>query len=254
MPTAADTAFSIAVVRAEESSLPAEERLFDDPYAALFAAGGAHVAEATQRFLALPLFRELVRLRTRFIDDVVREGLAVGISQVVLLGAGFDARAMRLPEIAARRAAVYEVDLAGQLERKCVLLAAGGVATPAHVAYVPCDFMAPRFEEALGAGLTANGFRAGAGAIFVWEGVIPYIGRAEADRSLAFMARVGGAGTRAAFEFAATLFEPETAEAWTRRNGFTSCRDVGCDELWRRHLRGEPPPFASVCRMGEALI
>src|SRR5262245_2989141 len=52
--TVADTAFSIAVVRAEEASRPDGERLFADPYASAFAAAGAHVAESTQRFLDLP--------------------------------------------------------------------------------------------------------------------------------------------------------------------------------------------------------
>jgi O-methyltransferase involved in polyketide biosynthesis len=41
--TVADTAFSIALVRAEERLRPEPERLFDDPYAAIFAAAGAHV-------------------------------------------------------------------------------------------------------------------------------------------------------------------------------------------------------------------
>ena len=58
----ADTAFSIAVVRAEEALLPEGERLFDDPFAAIFAAAGAHAAESTQRFLDLPFFRDGIRL------------------------------------------------------------------------------------------------------------------------------------------------------------------------------------------------
>src|SRR6516162_8681907 len=97
----ADTAFMTAAVRAEEAARPEAERLFEDPYAAVFAAQGAHVAEATQRFLDLPFLRDGVRLRTRYVDDAVREGLAAGLRQVVLLGAGFDARGLRMPEIAA---------------------------------------------------------------------------------------------------------------------------------------------------------
>jgi hypothetical protein len=85
--TVADTPFSIAVVRAEEGALPANERLFVDPYASAFAAAGAHCAESTQRFLDLPFFRDGIRIRTRFIDDCVRESLAAGLDQVVLLGA-----------------------------------------------------------------------------------------------------------------------------------------------------------------------
>src|SRR5262245_13862369 len=92
MVTVADTAFSIAAVRSQERDLPSDEQLFEDPYAALFVARGAHAAEATQRFLDLPVFREGIRLRTRYIDEAVRAGIAAGLRQLVLLGAGFDAR------------------------------------------------------------------------------------------------------------------------------------------------------------------
>src|SRR6478736_3476885 len=139
MLTASDTAFSIAAVRAEECLLPLQERLFDDPYAAVFCAGGKHAEEGTKRFLALPFFRDGIRLRTRFIDDVLGTALVDGIEQIVLLGAGFDARAFRIPAIAARRARVYEIDLAAQLQRKRDLLAAAGMMIPDWVSYVPCD-------------------------------------------------------------------------------------------------------------------
>src|SRR5690348_7193060 len=118
MLTVADTAFSIAVVRAEEASRPAGERLFDDPFATLFARAGANAAEGTRRYLDLPFFRDGVRLRTRFIDDSVRDGLAAGLDQIVLLGAGFDARGFRMAEITERRSAVYEIDTPEQMERK----------------------------------------------------------------------------------------------------------------------------------------
>src|SRR5580658_1645091 len=130
--TVADTAFSIAAVRAEEGRRPPAERLFDDPYASFFAAAGAHAAESTERFLALPFFRDGVRLRTRYIDDAVREGLKAGLDQIVLLGAGFDARGLRMPEIAARRASVYEIDTSDQLERKRAVLKSAGVKVPAN--------------------------------------------------------------------------------------------------------------------------
>ena len=55
------------------------DRLFDDPYASLFGAAGTHVAEATQRFLDLPFFRDGVRLVRDSSTDAVREGLAAGL-------------------------------------------------------------------------------------------------------------------------------------------------------------------------------
>jgi len=250
----ADTAFSIAVVRAEEGKRPRAERLFDDPYAHLFAAAGEHVAECTQRFLDLPGFWEGVRMRTRFIDDAVRDGLAGGLDQVVLLGAGFDARGLRLPEIEKRRVRVYEVDTAEQLARKRKVLTAGGIAVPANIRYVPFDFDTADYETELAAALEAEGFRGGAGAVFVWEGVIGYIRSDEIDRNLRFMASQGGARSRLVFTYGESSFDPETAAERTRRAGFTSCQELAGDELWRRYLPGEPYAGASVMRLGLAIV
>ena len=254
MLTAADTAYSTAFIRALEKERPASERLFEDPYAALFSAGGAHASEGTSRFLQLPFVVDAVRLRTRFIDDFLREGLASGVCQVVLLGAGFDARGLRLPEIAACRASVYEVDFAEQLEKKRALLDAAGVRLPARIAPVGCDFLAPGFDDSLLVALGQSGFRQGEGALFVWEGVIAYIDAAAVDRILRFVVNAGGHGSRLAFDFAAGItFDPEPPAERMRGAGFTAFKAVGFHELWRLYLQpGEPHPNASVLQMGVA--
>lgn len=252
MLTVADTAFSIAAVRAEERRRPEGERLFDDPFAALFESAGGHAAEATARYLALPFFRDGVRLRTRFIDDAVRSALGDGLGQLVLLGAGFDARGLRMPEIAERGARVFEIDSPGQLGRKQAALEGAGVTLPDRIASVPFDFETPDFEEALAAAVEARGFRRGAGAIFVWEGVIGYIDGPAIDRSLRFMARAGGPGSRLVYTAHEGAFEPDTPLVRMRRWGFSTCEEEGLDAVWRRHVPGEPPPVAYVSRVGVA--
>jgi methyltransferase (TIGR00027 family) len=253
--TVADTAFSIAIVRAEESHLPDGDRLFLDPYAAAFAAAGDHAAESTQRFLDLPFFRDGVRLRTRFLDDCVRDGLSAGLNQVVLLGAGFDARGLRMPEIRTHRATVFEVDTPYQLDRKRRALASAGTKLPAHVAYVPFDFDTTDFAGELGGALDVAGFRRGAGATFVWEGVIGYVDDATIDQSLRFMASVGGPRSRVACTFADEAYlGHEMMAARTRRCGFASFEDLAGDALWRRYLPGEPPPTAWVMKVGLAIV
>ena len=253
--TVADTAFSIAVVRAEEEGRPEGERLFTDPYASAFAAAGAHAAESTQRFLDLPFFRDAVRLRTRFLDDCVRDGLAAGLDQVVLLGAGFDARGLRMKEIEARGARVFEVDTPYQLERKRRALASAGVKLPARIAYVPFDFETPDLDAELAGALEIAGFEPRVGAMFVWEGVIGYVDDAVIDQSLRFMATAGGPRSRVAFTFADEAhLGTETMVVRTKRCGFTSLEAVAGDALWRRYLPGEPPPTAWVTKVGLATV
>lgn len=253
--TVADTAFSIAAVRAEEGSRPETERLFTDPYASAFAASGASVAESTQRFLDLPFFRDGVRLRTRFLDECVRDGLAAGLDQLVLLGAGFDARGLRMKEIETRGATVFEVDTPEQLARKRRALAGAGVKVPSRIVYVPFDFDTPDFETELRDALEMAGFRPGAGALFVWEGVIGYIDDAAIDQSLRFMASAGGPRSRVALTFADEAHvgtEPMAVRA--KRCGFGSFEALGSDDLWRRYLPGEPHENAWVTKVGLATV
>src|SRR5262245_49805268 len=211
MLTASDTAFSIAAVRAEEGLRPSHERLFEDPYAILFRALGAHAEEGTKRYLDLPFFRDGIRLRTRFIDDVLRSALDNGVDQIVLLGAGFDARALRIAEIAARGARVHEIDLPDQLRRKRDVLAAAGVTLPAWISYVPCDLTAPDFESTLTRALEDTGFQRDRRALIIWEGVTTYIGVAATDRSLRFIATLVAVGSQVVFDVGTSFFHPSTA-------------------------------------------
>jgi O-methyltransferase involved in polyketide biosynthesis len=49
-----------------------------------------------------------MQVRTRLLDDAVRNFIDAGGRQLVLLGAGFDCRALRMPELDC--AQVFEVD------------------------------------------------------------------------------------------------------------------------------------------------
>lgn len=251
MVDVADTAFSIAIVRAEEGKKPEAERLFEDPFASLFVPTG-DAAEATERYLGLPFFRDGVRLRTRYIDDAVKEGLGE-VEQLVILGAGFDARALRLPEAGSAR--VFEIDTPAQLERKHRILSEGGVNIPERIAYVPFDFAASATLDPLLGELEARGFRSGGGAVFVWEGVIAYITSDAVDDSMRFMARAGGPRSRLVFTYSDLILEPRTAAIRTKEAGFDRFEGTASDELWRRYgLPGEAPSSAPFMTLGTAFI
>lgn len=94
------TALGVARIRAGESSRP--DRLFDDPYAAAFVAAmpdaytnPAERSEAA-RLIGTRIALQVV-VRTRFYDDYLLAAAADGVRQIVLLAAGLDTRAFRLP-------------------------------------------------------------------------------------------------------------------------------------------------------------
>ncbi|MFQ5857009.1 MAG: nitroreductase/quinone reductase family protein [Anaerolineae bacterium] len=98
---------AMALFRAIELSRPEAERLFDDPisrellplpWRILLLPGLRHTFVAVAERLGPGALGNLF-CRTRYIDDVLRAALEEGLDQVVVLGAGFDTRAYRIPGI-----------------------------------------------------------------------------------------------------------------------------------------------------------
>ena len=114
------TAQYVALFRGLEHLERGRPRLFDDPFAQAFVPPAYRMLLKAARVPAIyglltryadrraPGARTSAIARTRFIDDVARRCAAAGVGQVVLLGAGFDTRAHRIPELS--HAIVFEVD------------------------------------------------------------------------------------------------------------------------------------------------
>lgn len=143
--------------------------LCDDPWAAILA--GEDGDELAERYLgAFPHMVLWMAIRTRFIDGLLRAACrgADAVDQVVLLGAGLDARAgrLRLP-----RPRFFEVDHPGSQRDKIARLR-GARDYPVDAAtYVACDFEHEDFLDRL----ASSGFRPDRPAFFVWEGVTYYL-------------------------------------------------------------------------------
>ncbi|HOX42444.1 MAG TPA: class I SAM-dependent methyltransferase [Myxococcota bacterium] len=206
--TASRTAEYAAAFRALESvRRPASARLFEDPFAVHFLDAGLRrfVWLAGLPAVGPAVFTYVDRrwpgamtsgiARTRLIDDHLRAALRAGIAQVVLLGAGFDCRAHRLPELAA--CPVFEVDHPDTQTRKRACLARRPTPPRGQVSYVGADLA----REELGGVLRASGLDARAPALVVWEGVTHYLGAQAVDASLRALAGLLAPGSRLVFTY-----------------------------------------------------
>jgi methyltransferase (TIGR00027 family) len=106
-------------------------------------------------------------LRTEAIDAHVLRALQAGARQLVILGAGLDARAWRLPAL--RDATVFEVDHPATQRYKRRRVA--GRTPPADIRYVAVDFESESFSERL----QSEGFRGREPSVWIWEGVAMYL-------------------------------------------------------------------------------
>ena len=129
----------------------------------------------------------LVSLRTIAIDEAVRA--AAPVRQLVILGAGLDARAWRMPELG--EAIVFEVDYPATQAVKRERTA--GVSRAAReLRFVPVDFQ----RNALGEALARAGHDAGVPTVFLWEGVVRYLTLAAIEATLDAVAARAAPGSR----------------------------------------------------------
>ena len=189
-------ALKLAFLRAVESYQPEHERLFDDRFSRglmpglwkVFLLPGLRHAIVALTELVGPGVIGSLYCRTCYIDDVLCDALRAGIAQVVILGAGFDARAYRITNI--EQAHVFELDLPATQRFKQTLVEKMVGKLPAHVSFVPIDFDHQDIEDVM----TAAGFRMGLKTFFIWEGVTQYLAAEAVDRTFRYMcgAAVGG--------------------------------------------------------------
>ena len=200
-----ETARNMAAFRALESAKPERERLFYDPYAKRF-------LSPVQRILAacseVAILRRLVELyadsrapgarisgiaRTRLIDDWLCEEVGNGVRQIVMLGAGFDSRALRLPSLA--DIPLIEIDRCEMIAYKNRLLDRESKGRQ-NLKRVEGDFLTPNFANRL----REVGYVSRLKTLFLWEGVTNYLD----DKSVA-----------AVFDFISSNAPPASRIAFT---------------------------------------
>jgi methyltransferase (TIGR00027 family) len=157
----ASTGNLVAAIRAKESAR--DDALFTDPFADKLAGeDGRRMLDAAIANSGEQSTWQIV-VRTRFWDEAL---LRAGLTQVVILAAGMDARAYRLPW--PERTAVYEVDQPVVVAAKAELLAGD----EPRCRRVPLGI---DLAEDWPAALAAAGFDAAAPSVWLIEGLLQYL-------------------------------------------------------------------------------
>jgi methyltransferase (TIGR00027 family) len=263
------TAQHNALFRALEQGQPAP--LFADRFARQFLRGryrlyGALPRRALARYIdrRWPGPRAAVCVRTRYIDDRVAEALAVGLDQLVILGAGFDARAHRLAGL--ERVRVFEVDHPSTQAMKRAVVGT----PPGQVRYVAADLA----REPLARVLEAAGVAGDARTLVLWEGVTNYLDAASVDATLRTLAALASsivftyveralidasaafAGGPESLAYVRGLGEPFTfgldpaeVPAYLRARGLDLVEDLDLETVAARYYSGARPPVSAFYRV-----
>ncbi|HEX5407137.1 MAG TPA: SAM-dependent methyltransferase [Pseudonocardiaceae bacterium] len=204
------TAWEVAALRAAESERP--DRLFTDPYAALFldAAGIPMEPDPAKQDL-VAILGEQAAVRTRFLDETL---LAAGCRQAVLVASGMDSRAYRLEWPAGTE--VFELDQEPVLRFKQEVM----VAHPARAVHHPVDVDLRADWPPL---LRQAGFRPDEPTAWLAEGLLYALDAGAADGLLDAITGLSAPGSVLAFDHvqdsaalraALTRISPGLAALW----------------------------------------
>ncbi|MEG4019797.1 class I SAM-dependent methyltransferase [Microcoleus sp. S36b_A2] len=108
-----------------------------------------------------PAAKEMIKLRTKYFDDVLSNQILGGCKQVVILGSGLDTRAAR---INGEKVTYFEIDDSDTLELKEETLKANKIS--ANVRYIPGDYI----KDGLIALLKESELDFERPTYFLWEG------------------------------------------------------------------------------------
>lgn len=208
---ATETAFGPITIVAAEQRWPAKRRLVHDELAVRFLPRGLRTAVRLARWR--PIERLLIKAsedlipgiwgsmlcRKRYVDDKTRNALAAGVESVVILGAGLDDRAYRIPGL--DRTPVYELDLPGNIayKQKAVRRVLGTIPDSVHL--VPVDFEDRTPADAL----AEHGYDPTRPTLFIWEAVTHYLTEPGVRQTMDFLARAP-AGSHLVFTYALREF------------------------------------------------
>lgn len=134
------------------------------------------------------------QFRTPVLDRAVLAALP--FEQMVILGAGLDGRAWRLPDL--KDTVIFEVDHPSTQEMKKEK-AAGLHALARDVRFVPVDFS----KDDLSSRLREAGFDSSKKTFWLWEGVTMYLAPADVQKTLTTIGQLSAPGSQVALTYLA---------------------------------------------------
>jgi methyltransferase (TIGR00027 family) len=139
---------------------------------------------------------EYVIARTKYIDAAFSQALSDQFAQILLFGAGFDTRALRL-QGEARQTRIFELDAPATQQAKINQYRRRHLNIPSNLVFVPIDFD----RESLTMKLDQAGFKRDARSLFILEGVLMYLQPQSVDQTFRTIRELAGAGSEVVFDY-----------------------------------------------------
>jgi len=154
----------------------------------------------------LPGLNEYMIARTAYFDRLFLDALNNQISQIVLLGAGYDTRAYRFMEYNLNTR-IFELDSAPTQARKLSCLRKARIDVPEALTFIPINFNTESLKDVL----EIAGHKHHKKTLYIWEGVSYYLDAKSVDTTLEFVSNSSHHESAIAFDYTVSVSD-EKAE------------------------------------------
>jgi methyltransferase (TIGR00027 family) len=206
-----------------------------------------------------------VVLREKHGDDAIVAAIASGCKQILMLGAGYDTRFLRLPCIKENSISTFEIDLPKTIEdkRECIIRKLGVI--PQGLSLIPLDFNRDNLSS-----ISQYGFDNTIPTAYIWQGVSYYLPKQSVSNFLDFIQSQMVSGSVFVFDCCSPLMtfkndrvpgiayqidklneigEPfqfgmysNEMEAWLRKKGFQDIQIIQQEDLEAEFLHRRTLP------------
>jgi methyltransferase (TIGR00027 family) len=246
-----ETALNIAICRALAALEERDEIKGPDFMAELFLPeeGKKHLRDAASRTWGMqrgisPSLYAYTIARTAYLDAAYKNALAENMPQIVFLGAGYDTRSYRYPQLI-QNTRIFELDIRSTQQRKLKILADAKVKVPQQVSFVAMNFKTDNFEDVL----PKAGYNKSLKTLFIWEGVTYYLAEEAINSTLRFVLDCSASGSTICFDYMTEKMEsvyagepfifwiaPDHVEAFLFKRGFKMVENLDSTEMEKRFL------------------
>lgn len=189
------TAQYMAFFRALETLRSKNDRLFSDPYAIHFLDSKLRFATRLYKY---PIVAKYINntiqkkipgalssgiARTKYIDDLLKNAVSNGIKQVIILGAGFDTRAVRLDFL--KDIPVIEIDHPNTSNFKAEIYKKRIGQIPENIRFLQIDFNKQNLDKLA----LENNLDFSKQTAIIWEGVTNYLTENAVKSTFSFISK-----------------------------------------------------------------
>jgi methyltransferase (TIGR00027 family) len=196
-----------------------------------------------ESLVSIPLYGYLMA-RTAYIDSIFINGLKENIPQIVFIGAGYDTRSYRFKEII-KESKIFELDAPFTQQRKIEILKNKNIQIPGSLSFVPINFKNEKPEDVL---LNA-GYDSSKQTLFIWEGVMYYLGEEAVDKILNSVNKIAPCNSTICFDYLTEKLESvnpaepflfwigsDKLESFLSKRGFRIIQHLNSNEIEKNFL------------------